>query len=654
MRPLVPLILAVLLASPLTAAEIPIARPEVIPTGPLWFAGTPEVVAGDGFLLLWIERYAFSPGLIGRILARTYDGDGTPRQEVPVEVAAGHTPHAFWNGSEYVVVWSPSLSRFGSTSPAPVIRSMRLTPDGRVVPHSQQVLAMERFNGSVIDVAFDGTTALAAVNRSNVYALQTLDRDGVLIDDTPVDYVPAAVVARRGGGFFVLRREVGDAVAASRDQFGVIDFDEGAVNAKILDDDGDERQRFTLTSRGVFSTPSIAWDGAAWTANYAEHGLFCTARFSSADDVVRRCQTSPHVSASSIAALDGRTFRAWVETTSNGARLLTDRGPASTELSSSFSPSAVVDDAGLLVAWTERDADGLHIRIGGLTNDGAPRPEHGVEATTTHLEPRLARAGGQTLLVWFETGRIRAVLVGPDGAPAGEPIELGGSYASFDSAVAARGNEWLVAWTSGDGIESVRVTSTLLVTDRQHFGSAAHQSNPSIAVTQDGYLVAWLEREEQWNRVVVEPLDAQGRRTRGGNRIVETFAPVSSPDLACGPAACLLARFGDSNEVWTMLVSHDGSSLTAERRVVAQQLVNRLIVRALGDGSFRVHRGGVVTTVSAKGEPSPNDLVHRERIFLGDVLTWRGRTTLLYARTAEVMRVFAYEVEVTRARAVRR
>lgn len=632
------------LASSLLAAELPISQPDIVPLdGVSWRAGFPAVAAGDGFLVTWAEYYSFtSPG---PVKLRTYDADGLPRQAMPVTLGGGNNPRAFWNGSEYVVIWAPTISRFGSVEPLPAIVAVRVRPDGSLVEGSNVTLAESRGPAQVIDVAWDGSRAVTAVQYDGRYRLLLLDGLAAVLDDTIVDYTPSSVALRPGGGHLVLRTEQGDDAAGGGDRLAVIDARENGVTAVIFDNAENELERFPLSATGAFAG-SIIWDGSAWVAAFAEQGALCTVRFTSSADAVRSCVTGVNAAVPVLAAGERRLFKAWA----SGAQVVTDGGLASTTFSAAYRADAVVDAAGLLAAWVELTADGRQIVIGGLANDGTRRPERHVPGRQVQEYPVLSRAGDQTLLVWVEGQDLLATLLDATGAPAGAGIQLRGIHGGAP-AVAARGETWVIAWRGEDGIESIRLDRDLHATDLQDFSGSAFQETPSIAVTPAGFLVAWREWDPA--RLVVEPLDANGRRTTGGIRIVEN-GPIASPTVGCGPSSCLVAWDGESGEQWIKLVRHDGTPFTADRPLGARPAPGDAVIKSLDDGSFLVYRGGSVTPVSATGEPGHTQTWHLANLAMSDVVTWRGQTTAVYARSnGHASQIFAHEF-VSRRRAVRR
>lgn len=265
-------------------------------------------------------------------------------------------------------------------------------------------------------------------------------------------------------------------------------------------------------------------------------------------------------------------------------------------------------------------------------------------------EVRLARAANQTLLVWSQNGRMYGVVLDEHGVPPETLIEF---RDGFHPVVVARGDEWVIAWVGRNGIESVRMSRDREISTLQEFGGTAQQYTPAIAATASGYLVAWHEIEEGIDRLVVEPLDAQARRTVGGNRIVERRGSLSNPAVGCGPTTCLVTWDGGVGEMWSTLVRHDGTKISADRVFRSSGRLRRPIIEALPDGSFVIYRSGEITPVSATSEPGITQVWATQPLGLANMLAWRGHRTAIYTRAADgAGRLFAFEL-TSRSRSVR-
>jgi hypothetical protein len=596
-------LVCLLLSLSLAAAEIPISHPEVVPMEAIWQPSLPVVVAGEGFIVVWQENYGFAYG--GSVKLRTYDASRAPRQELPLSLGGGVSPRAFWNGSEYVVVYAVNLPKYGAIEPVPAILAKRVRPDGSVVEDSTATLVMSRASGGVYGIAFDGEHALAVAGTGNGFHELLLDRTGALVPDTPRESLPAAVAVRPGGGFFVLPRTQGTDVAAGGERLAVVTgpYDQwGAVTATILDAAGAELEQFIITERGG-PLPRIVWDRSAWIAVYAEKGALCTARFTGTADLVRDCEAKGSV----------------------------------------YTPSIAPGPRGAFTAWIEN----REIHIGGIASDGRPRPERRVAGPLQPFDDvRLARAGGRTLLLWSSYSDLYAMDLERN-----VPLRLG---TGSEPKVAARGEEWVVVWSWQNAIRSVHLSKDLSITASETFAGTAQQATPAIAASPSGWLVAWFEAENGIARVVVEPLDARGRRITGGNRIAESGdTPLAYPRAGCNEINCIVTWYSGMSLGYAF-VDHDGTRLTDDRFFPVKAVTQDVVIQPVADRSWLVHRGNTYTPLSAGGFASPTVVWHNQPLFLGKVVTWRGRTTAVYARTSGgVGRVVANEF-VPRGRAVRR
>jgi hypothetical protein len=633
-----------LLLAVLLAGELPISQPDVIPMGRgSVLMAVPDITAGDGFLVTWAE-YQGAPNYFATVRARTYDADGTPRQAVPVTIGqAGQSqwPSAFWNGSEFVVLYSIPPSRLPVMVDQPVIFATRIRPDGSIA--GSRALVSGRPGPVILDVAFDGVHALAAIAGSNGGRLLRLDRDGRLLEDTPISETPGAIAARPSGGFFVLPASLGGKVAAGGDRFAALDARSDGLVARILNSEGNEIESFPLADDAV--STSIAWDGSAWIAVYTTGDrALCTARFTRQSNLVNSCGAAGTAHVAAVGAGPGGIFRVW----SNDGQVMTDGGLATTMISSASNPDAVVDDAGLLAAWSETTTSGRSVRIGGLFHDGRTRPEHGVPGGASQHSASLSRSHSQTLLVWNESPGSFATRIGGDGAPVDAPVRVGNG---FRHSVASHGDGWVVAWLSIRTVEITRLTRELQVAATESFArTLIQQSEPAVAATGSGYLVAWPEHglDPQY-AVFVEPLDADGRRTSSG-KLVPATRSVHSLAIQCGPRTCLAAGY-DGQGLWTIVLRHDGTPVGSPRTFEGNVSSMPPAIKAEGDGSYRVYHGNLVTPLSSTGEPGVTRPWHSALVTHGDAITFGGRTTLVYERAG---RIFAMPEPMPRMRSIRR
>lgn len=627
-------LISLMLATSALGSEVAISHRDVIPTdNQARRAALPNVAAGDGFLVAWNDQQSLL-SYISTIQVRTYDADGTPRQAVPLALRGGTFAQTFWNGEEFVVLTGTAAGKLPIFTDAPVIFSTRVRPDGTLPPNAPTTVIVSKPGAVPLGVAFDGTRALAPAFHGGGYHLLLLDRTGHLLEDTPIAYEPAAVAVKPGGGFFVLRREVGDAIAAGDDRLAVLDHSETGVTALILDGEGAELERFALSSSAA-SSSSITWDGSAWIAAYPANGALCTARFTGADDVFVSCDVQ-QTDAVAIAAGSQRTFKAW---TDNGW-LYTDGGLASTRAETASQPHAVVDDEGLLVVWLES----ARIHLGGRFHDGTARPETIIETVSSPGAPRLARSGHETMLAWIENNHLFARLLGTT-----ETKNLGDGFGPILS-TAGDDDGFLIAWSGQRGVTTARFDRELNVLVKEELRSLRHQLNPLVARTANGFLVTWLETDGFGVHIIVEPLDAGGHRTSGPIELGVAQDITTVQGLGCGESTCLVTWYSNVDQLWGAVVRADGTPLSANRVSPATDVYASTFVEALPAGAFRVWHGNVYTPVAANGDPGEPQAWHAGEVAFGNLVNWRGHLTAVYTRQGQI---FAYEF-VPRSRAIRR
>ncbi len=622
--------LALLFAAPLSATEFPISEPDVVPFERGVIAGgAPTIAAGDdGFLVVWHSN-TFPGGRPspGPTWVRAYDSNG-PRVPVATPIFSGAGSFAVWTGSEYLVIRTPQFMAFAALLPSPVIEVSRVDAAGREIAASKVSLQLGTRAGYVHGFAWDGAYAAALVRffGAPMFSVLLFDREGRFVAETPLTGEPSAIAARRGGGFFILQQAQGDAVAQGGLWFGAIDNTEEGVIARILDGSGAELDRFVVSAAGT-GARSIAWTGSEWITMFRGEGdQLCTARFKRASDVRTECFSRPGADAPFIAAGPAGVLRAWWEP---GGQVVTEKGLATTVYSRAGLPAAAVDDTGLLAAWSEDTDAGDRIHLGGRANDGTPRPEVVLPGDQRQTEPRLSRSGGQTLLVWVEGTRVRAVRVDAAGQLVAPAVELSGDYAD-SPAIAAREGAWLVAWRKGDAIETRLVSAAITLSEIERFVSPPIAESPALAATSDGWLLVWGEVSAQ-TRILGQRLDAAGNPV--GERLVLSALGGKYPAIACNDDACLVTWL-DETGLHAKTVRHDGSEASAPRRISPVTSGRPPVILVLRDGSFQVHQEGSILYLDRDG--ALRDALHWGNTFtiFGDAVIWNGRVTMVSMQSA--------------------
>ncbi len=185
-------------------------------------------------------------------------------------------------------------------------------------------------------------------------------------------------------------------------------------------------------------------------------------------------------------------------------------------------PAIAFDGTNYLVVWQEwRGPTYTDIHACRVTPDGRILDSAGIAiaATEDHDElPRVAACGDRFLVVWTRlstdyTWSVRGCRVASDGTVLDpQSIDLAPGQLCFDPAVAADGNNWLVAWIDprlGGGetrVFGTRVSRDGEVLDPQgvqlSFFTGRQWTQPAICWNGTHYLVAWdhdTRQDESWH-----------------------------------------------------------------------------------------------------------------------------------------------------------
>lgn len=595
------LLLVLLVALPLAAAEVPISD---VRYGPYSTdqRQQPVVSAGDGFLVLWSEFqngvYPLTSGV------RAYDLDGVALAPTATFVA-GSTPHAVWTGAEYLVVTAPLKSRFAGSGEIAVTRIQR---NGTRVG-APVLYALESRQSRVLSIAWNGTHAVALVE-SDAKHLLRLDAQGRLVNDeiVPPDVV---AVAPDGADFFLRRRGPIDGFAAGGGRYAVLE----GQTVSILDRAGVEIERLTIPGEGA---RSLAWDGARWiTAVLDESGRVCTASFTGAHDLVRACRDANAPRDPYVGATTRRSFVAWWQAN----QIVTDSGTASTVMAVQSAQATAVDAIGLLVAWREAG----QLRIGGLTHDGKRRPEVVLDEDARMVAMSAARE--QTLVVWELDRGIRAIRLDAAGRPLFPVIDLG---PGTQPRVATDGETWLVGQAT-DGV----VTATTITRDGVIAGvrDVARGTSFALAAVSTGYLL--LSTRDDGPGLDLHKLNAEGLPVA---TIEHFIADGAAPEIGCTAATCLAIWRRASDAAYAaVVVSHDGQPL-AEPRLLGldETCCGPRIVLSTDGGRFRVFHGETFLDVAADGTPTGVTRWNGSGVLLAGASAFAGRTLLVYTRDGRV------------------
>lgn len=203
-----------------------------------------------------------------------------------------------------------------------------------------------------------------------------------------------------------------------------------------------------------------------------------------------------------------------------------------------------------------------------LDGDGAPLlPEMPFYADSRHeigYRPRVAFGGDQYLLVWEAVG-IRALRVGKDGQPVGQPLVL--SERGYGPQLAWAEEHFVVSWLeptdSSRGIVWATVESSGAVSQSGTITNEQNVTAPSMAVNADGYsLIAWTPNVDATNLGVQALIaDAAGEVHVASFALAQGGSPFETQVVSDGEN--FLVMWGDSDGVSGALVSPTGTVLAA-------------------------------------------------------------------------------------------
>lgn len=414
--------LAALLVVPaLLLAETPVAEPVVIPSDTRDFKRfEPLVVAGDGFLVAWEER--FEELYPAPVMIRAYDADGQPHRSVAtaIPLLMGN-PRVVWTGSEYLLVGAVAIGRFGGTAPIPVIVSMRIRPDGTLTEDPPIPLVMGRSTGSVVSLTWDGREVLAYFYVEGQPRLLRLTAQGRIMSDesSAVATRPVSFIAAPGAGGYVLRPEIGDVAAIAPGAVAVIDntsigpivtlFEDGQIaEAFLLAPRGIEVRSIVLTDGGIASmvhalqfAPSLTSDAEGLLVAWIETGRI---RIGRPGGEARFVEGTENVTFVRIA----QSLLVWVADGTVWAKRIDVPG-VPLRLGNGTDPVLVTGANGWLVAWRQ-DSEIVSTLI---TPNGDPTGlEHFGAMGVTQVAPQAAATPSGFVIAWAEEetvgGKLRA------------------------------------------------------------------------------------------------------------------------------------------------------------------------------------------------------------------------------------------------------
>jgi hypothetical protein len=524
------------------------------------YVSDPTVAAGpQSYVVAWAQG-EIVPYLTA-IDIRLYGSDLSPRQRTSVRISnEGWTPHAVWNGTDYLLAWGIPVYHFDS-SPEPAIATIHVREDGSVVPDSQRTFFPQTNAVRINGMACNGSRyAFVAAGQ-----LVITDGDGALLSARSISGVTD--VAPSGDGFRILIATDGNVAVADVDAGGnergrqILAATSGSVTGRIATDHGETAvvwsdstgvfgaeletgSRYTLYTAPATPRSLTRLANGGWLATWDSRippNTGCSATFSGGR-MTPECAAATSDHPSPFAAGNLIVF---VDDANDSDRLIggSRSGPyfvISEVAAAQQTPSA----AGTHIAWSEQDDPTQHWRV---RLDGAVVSPSDVDQT----EPQLAAAGDQTLLVWKENNEIRAMRNGS--APV---LDLG---SGTDPSIASNGTEWFVVWTQNHQIVATTVTASgdvLSPGGTRILPDNSAQWYPHVAWSGAGWLIGFAQdihlAGATYELVVAQLVD------RGANRIamydqlvnrreeyfgnsIEQPITVTSPAVGCNASECVVA-----------------------------------------------------------------------------------------------------------------
>jgi hypothetical protein len=348
----------------------------------------------------------------------------------------------------------------------------------------------------------------------------------------------------------------------------------------------------------VGHSPAIAFDGTRYAVMFEEAAKVRAVRVASDGSVLDLewldfgstgvAQTNP-----SVAFGNGKYLAVWSESERNGdgaltvqARLFAPSGAL--EGSQSFRVSAgegllpaVTFDGEEFVVAFQNLADGGHnaVHVVRIAVTGTTIVDSEVPVTSNGMagRPVITHGDSQTLVAWEDRTDDLYVIRAARLDSAGNVLDPGGFRVSDSSvgedspAVAAIGDDFLVAWRRSDTPTSIRgsivsADGTVTTRDIALSRSTLAAGLPSVAATADAYLVAWADERDE-HSIYGTRVSKSGALLDAADRKLAADAPRSTSlgdptAVAAGEAQFLIAFIGEGVQgslVDAQLTLEDGS-----------------------------------------------------------------------------------------------
>lgn len=507
-------LLVLLVAFSLSAAEIPLSEVQYGPAGGDRSRELPIVVPNDdGFLVVWSEFQTdvYPAGDYGR----AYDAEGNPLQRTAIPI---YSRDLVWTGESYLAIRTIEWNyRRPFYFPIPQVRTQRLNRDG--TPAGPEREFFEGMSGAeLLSIAWNGTHLGALVVLEHKRLLR-FDAAGQLVSDTPVD-ADVVAVAPNGDGFFLFRGAQPRVIAGDRGRYAL----PGPLSTPIIDASGVEIDNVPIGTR------TVTWDGSAWHTAYVDaEERVCTATFTSSTDIRRDCRVIADARDPAVGVLPRRKFLAWEV----GRQIVTDSGIASIAPIAQLAADTTVDATGLLVAWIENG-----IQLDGLRHDGTRRQRFFIPDTRAS---RVRLAEG--FIIWHAVRELYGMRLDEHGAPAHPILALG---TSVDAHVLRNGDGWIVLRLDPASepyyVKATTISAEAVVTGERIVGT--DRADVAVAAAGDGFLLVTqtaLQRIDRNGVPVGEPVPFDGEFRRS---------------VACSARECLIATSTRS-----IVVDHHGRTL---------------------------------------------------------------------------------------------
>ncbi|MFE8604291.1 DUF5011 domain-containing protein [Archangium violaceum] len=239
------------------------------------------------------------------------------------------------------------------------------------------------------------------------------------------------------------------------------------------------------------------------------------------------------------------------------------------------SPSLAFDGTNFVLTWIASiwDAQGFRRSVHGLRirpSDGAALDAAPFPIGTDQAFPQVASAGGTSLVVWAGSdGSARAARIDSAGQVLDtSPLLLGSTEVFSSPRVAARGDRFLVLWSSGSALKarSVRASDGALLGDERLLDNTLiNTGGKDFAVFLDGsdYRVVWKGTREGAPRLLAMTVTPDGLGVGDSEQRLSDLQLSGSDSYAWVNAAPMGAK-----RYLTTYAHHTSSSTLAYYRLV--------------------------------------------------------------------------------------